>query len=174
MVRKGLIISIVVALVAVLIAVVVTVVLLMRRKQVFAYRPIPVTGAQGVGKYHTLASGAKAAAEKYGELATYSQMEAAYKKGAQWCDWNWIMDDRAGSPTLNTVIMALPTQTAIPLCGGPTGNVGLSIGPSGPNALADVAVYGRKPRKSPSDGSVIFPWYSEQDGTKVRWSKFRI
>jgi hypothetical protein len=174
MARKGLLITIVIAVVVVLVVAAVVIVLLKRRKQVFAIAPVPVTGAPGAKNYHILAGGAATEAKKYGVLATYSQIEKAQKAGAQWCRWGWVTDDRTGSPTANTVIMILPTQTAIPMCGSATGSVGISVGPTGPNALADIVVYGRKPSKSSTDGALTSPWFTSQDGKTIKWSRYRI
>jgi hypothetical protein len=174
--RKGIRITVVVvAAVAVVVAAIVTVVLLKRRKQVFVFRPIPTSGAPGAGRYHTLSSQAEAFAKAHGVLATYSQIDQAQKDGAQWCDWGWVKDDRPESPTLNQIIMVLPAQEAIALCGSSTGKVGISFGPTLTTSVADVVVYGIKPSESfnATGKGTIMPWSHLKDGTK-KWSKYRI
>jgi hypothetical protein len=176
MVRRGLIITIISIVVVVVAALAVAFVLLRRRKQVFAVRPVPPAGS--TGRYNTLASEAVAAAKKYGELATYSQLEQAQKDGAQWCVWGWVMDDRTGSATANTLIMALPMQEAVAGCGSSAGSVGVSVHvPQHPTEMANVVIYGIKPRESLNDGDLghIYQWKSKTStDSTTKWSKYLI
>ena len=46
---------------------------------------------------------AKALCKAYGaELATYSQIEDAYKNGAEWCNYGWSANQMAFYPTQKT------------------------------------------------------------------------
>ena len=48
---------------------------------------------------------AKSLCKAYGaELATYSQIEDAYKNGAEWCNYGWSANQMAFYPTQKTTL----------------------------------------------------------------------
>jgi len=104
------------------------------RKQVFN---IP-------GNYYTY-DNAKALCSAYGaELATYDQIEKAYNKGAEWCNYGWSANQLALFPTQKKTYNNLQNiQGHENDCGRPGINGGYI---ANPNVKFGVNCYGNKPK----------------------------
>jgi hypothetical protein len=104
------------------------------RKQVFN---IP-------GNYYTY-DNAKALCTAYGaELATYDQIEKAYNKGAEWCNYGWSANQLALFPTQKKTYDTLQTIPGHEHdCGRPGINGGYI---ANPNVKFGVNCYGNKPK----------------------------
>jgi hypothetical protein len=104
------------------------------RKQVFN---IP-------GNYYTY-DNAKALCAAYGaKLATYDQIESAYNKGAEWCNYGWSANQLALFPTQKTTYDTLQHIKGHENDCGRTGVNGGYI--ANPNVRFGVNCYGNKPK----------------------------
>ena len=142
---------------------------------------------------------AQAICGSYGaKLATYDQIEDAYKNGAEWCNYGWSDGQMAFFPTQKatwTELQKFPKHKND--CGRPGVNGGYI---HNPHVKFGVNCYGKKPKASPQDlsklnnqGKSLFPKseadvkldkkveYWKQNGDKmlklnsfnnVKWSEF--
>ena len=142
---------------------------------------------------------AQAICGSYGaKLATYDQIEDAYKNGAEWCNYGWSDGQMAFFPTQKatwTELQKFPKHKND--CGRPGVNGGYI---HNPHVKYGVNCYGKKPKASPQDlsklnsqGKSLFPKseadvkldkkveYWKQNGDKmlklnsfnnVKWSEF--
>jgi hypothetical protein len=99
-----------------------------------------VVGPQG--RYSIKPTDAHAFAAKWGlPIATKSQLQAAWRAGAQNCNFGLAIDDIAGSKTLGQLVRVYPMQQVNCWgCGGPSPD--LAQWPAGD---ADIWLYGIKP-----------------------------
>ena len=80
------------------------------------------------------------------ELATYKQIEAAYNKGAEWCNYGWSSNQMALFPTqYSTWKNAQTNKCKKNACGRPGINGGYF---ENPNLKFGVNCYGKKPKPS--------------------------
>lgn len=88
---------------------------------------------------------AEALCKAYGaELATYDQIESAYKSGAEWCNYGWSADQMAFYPTQKTTWQKLQKIKGHKHdCGRPGINGGYI---KNPNVRFGVNCYGNKPK----------------------------
>ena len=83
------------------------------------------------------------------KLATYDQIENAYKKGANWCSYGWSSDQMAFFPTQKSVYNNLQKQKGHEHdCGRPGINGGFI---ANPNVKFGVNCYGKKPKFNKND-----------------------
>lgn len=83
------------------------------------------------------------------KLATYDQIENAYKKGANWCSYGWSSDQMAFFPTQKSVYNNLQKQKGHEHdCGRPGINGGFI---ANPNVKFGVNCYGTKPKFNQND-----------------------
>jgi len=96
------------------------------------------------GNYYNYEN-AKAVCQAYGaDLANYSQIEKAYKNGAEWCNYGWSADQMALYPTQqNTYDNLQNIKGHEHDCGRPGINGGYI---ANPNVRFGVNCYGNKPR----------------------------
>ena len=96
------------------------------------------------GNYYTY-NDAKAMCSAYGaELATYDQLEQAYNKGAEWCNYGWSANQLALFPTQKKtydILQGTPGHEND--CGRPGINGGYI---ANPNVKFGVNCYGNKPK----------------------------
>jgi hypothetical protein len=92
-------------------------------------------------------SDAKQVCSIYGaKLATYKQMEEAYNKGAEWCNYGWSADQMALFPTQYSTWTKLQNNPYKKnACGRPGINGGYF---DNPNLKFGVNCYGKKPKPS--------------------------
>lgn len=84
-----------------------------------------------------------------GRLASYNEMESAYKKGAEWCSYGWSDGQMAFFPTQKSTWDKLQqTKTHKNDCGRPGVNGGYM---KNPNIRFGVNCYGKKPGASDAD-----------------------
>jgi hypothetical protein len=95
------------------------------------------------GNYYTY-DNAKALCAAYGaDLATYKQVEDAYNKGAEWCNYGWSADQLALFPTQQNTYNELQKK---PGRGNDCGRPGVNGGYiDNPNVRFGVNCYGQKP-----------------------------
>jgi hypothetical protein len=93
---------------------------------------------------------APAVCAAYGaKLATYDQVEEAYDKGAEWCNYGWSADQMAFFPTQKNTWQTLQKNPATAnQCGRPGVNGGYM---PNPNITFGVNCYGKKPPITPND-----------------------
>ena len=93
---------------------------------------------------------AQAVCKAYGaELATYDQIEDAYTKGAEWCNYGWSANQMAFFPTQKTTWQKLQSSEKHKNnCGRPGVNGGYM---GNPNLKFGINCYGEKPVASDSD-----------------------
>ena len=93
---------------------------------------------------------AQAVCKAYGaELATYDQIEDAYTKGAEWCNYGWSANQMAFFPTQKTTWQKLQSSEKHKNnCGRPGVNGGYM---GNPNLRFGINCYGEKPVASDSD-----------------------
>jgi hypothetical protein len=93
---------------------------------------------------------AQAICSSYGaKLATYDQIEDAYNKGGEWCNYGWSANQMALFPTQKSTWQKLQgTETHKNDCGRPGVNGGYI---ANPNVTFGVNCYGKKPKASSSD-----------------------
>jgi len=93
---------------------------------------------------------AKAICTSYGgRLATYNEMEEAYKKGAEWCSYGWSDGQMAFFPTQKSTWDKLQQTTNHKNdCGRPGINGGYM---ANPNIRFGVNCYGKKPKANDAD-----------------------
>lgn len=96
------------------------------------------------GNYYSY-DNAKALCKAYGaELATYNQLEEAYEKGAEWCNYGWSANQLALFPTQKKTYDNLQTIKGHENdCGRPGVNGGYI---ANPNVKFGVNCYGNKPK----------------------------
>jgi hypothetical protein len=113
------------------------------RKQVFN---IP-------GNYYTY-DNAKALCNAYGaKLATYQQIENAYKNGGEWCNYGWSDEQMALFPTQQNTYNHLQTIKGHEHdCGRPGINGGYM---ANPNLKFGVNCYGDKPRITQTEEEIM-------------------
>lgn len=97
---------------------------------------------------------AKAICNAYGsELATYEQIEHAYKKGGEWCNYGWSADQMALFPTQQKTFDHLQT---IPKhehdCGRPGINGGYI---ANPNVKFGINCFGNKPKITEQEEQIM-------------------
>lgn len=84
-----------------------------------------------------------------GRLATYNEMEDAYKKGAEWCSYGWSDGQMAFFPTQKSTWDKLQqTKTHQNDCGRPGINGGYM---KNPHIRFGVNCYGKKPKANDTD-----------------------
>ena len=84
-----------------------------------------------------------------GRLATYNEMEEAYKKGAEWCSYGWSDGQMAFFPTQKSTWDKLQQTTNHKNdCGRPGINGGYM---ANPNIRFGVNCYGKKPKANDAD-----------------------
>lgn len=93
---------------------------------------------------------AQAVCKVYGaKLATYDQLENAYNKGAEWCNYGWSDGQMAYFPTQkNTWLKLQKDEKRKNNCGRPGINGGYMGNPS---LKFGVNCFGKKPQPTPSD-----------------------
>jgi len=93
---------------------------------------------------------APAVCAAYGaQLATYDQVEEAYDKGAEWCNYGWSADQMAFFPTQKQTWQKLQMNPATAhQCGRPGVNGGYM---PNPDITFGVNCYGKKPPITPND-----------------------
>jgi hypothetical protein len=83
------------------------------------------------------------------KLATYDQVEEAYNKGAEWCNYGWSANQMAFFPTQKKTWQQLQANpSAANNCGRPGVNGGYM---GNPNLQFGVNCYGKKPEMTPAD-----------------------
>ena len=97
---------------------------------------------------------AKAMCKAYGaKLATYNQIEDAYKSGAEWCNYGWSADQMAFYPTQkNTWKKLQKIKGHEHDCGRPGINGGYI---DNPNVRFGVNCFGTKPAISPEEQDIM-------------------
>jgi hypothetical protein len=97
---------------------------------------------------------AKAVCKAYGaRLATYSEVENAYNKGGEWCNYGWSEDQMALFPTQKKTWDKLQTIEGHENdCGRPGVNGGYI---SNPHVKFGVNCYGHKPRMTPEEEELM-------------------
>lgn len=97
---------------------------------------------------------AKALCSAYGaELATYQQVEDAYKNGGEWCNYGWSADQMALYPTQPNTYNNLQKITGHEHdCGRPGINGGYI---ANPNVKFGVNCYGNKPKISQEEEELM-------------------
>jgi hypothetical protein len=97
---------------------------------------------------------AKAICQAYGaDLASYNQVEQAYNKGAEWCNYGWSDDQMALFPTQQKTWDRLQTIEGHENdCGRPGVNGGHI---NNPNVRFGVNCYGYKPFITPAEQNVM-------------------
>ncbi len=105
------------------------------------------------GNHYTYEN-AKAMCSAYGaELATYDQIENAYNKGAEWCNYGWSANQLALFPTQKNTYAELQTIKGHENdCGRPGVNGGYI---ANPNVKFGVNCYGYKPRMSSEEEDLM-------------------
>ena len=93
---------------------------------------------------------AKAVCKVYGaKLATYDQLEDAYSKGAEWCNYGWSDGQMAYFPTQKSTWSKLQKdEKRKNNCGRPGINGGYM---GNPNLKFGVNCFGKKPQPTPAD-----------------------
>jgi hypothetical protein len=97
---------------------------------------------------------AKAVCKAYGaRLATYSEVENAYNKGGEWCNYGWSEDQMALFPTQKKTWDKLQTIEGHENdCGRPGVNGGYM---ANPHVKFGVNCYGHKPRMTPEEEELM-------------------
>uniref|UniRef100_A0A6C0DDM2 Link domain-containing protein n=1 Tax=viral metagenome TaxID=1070528 RepID=A0A6C0DDM2_9ZZZZ len=93
---------------------------------------------------------AQSVCKVYGaKLATYDQLEDAYKNGAEWCNYGWSDNQMAYFPTQKSTWLKLQKdEKRKNNCGRPGINGGYM---GNPNLKFGVNCFGKKPQPTPSD-----------------------
>lgn len=101
------------------------------------------------GNYYTYPD-AKSLCSAYGaRLASYSEMEDAYNKGAEWCNYGWSANQMAFFPTQKSTWDKLQkTKNHKNYCGRPGVNGGYM---KNPYIRFGVNCYGKKPKANDAD-----------------------
>lgn len=82
-------------------------------------------------------------------LATYDEVESAYTKGAEWCNYGWSDGQAAYFPTQKSTWQELQkSESTKHSCGRPGVNGGYI---ANPNVRFGVNCYGKKPKPKPAD-----------------------
>lgn len=122
-------------------------------------------------------SQAKALCKAYGaELATYPQMEEAYEKGADWCNYGWSADQLALFPTnIKTWEKLRKIKGHENACGRAGINGGYI---ANPNVQFGVNCYGEKPKITGTEqilmnNSSIFPQTVDELKMEKKINKFK-
>ena len=119
------------------------------------------------GNYYSY-DNAKALCSAYGaELATYDQIEKAYNKGAEWCNYGWSANQLALFPTQKKTYDTLQT---IPGHENDCGRTGINGGYiANPNLRFGVNCYGNKPKITSQEDELMktIPPYPETVEDKV-------
>lgn len=120
---------------------------------------------------------AKALCKAYGsELATYSQIEDAYKNGAEWCNYGWSANQMAFYPTQKTTWDKLQKIKGHKHdCGRPGINGGFI---QNPRVRFGVNCYGPKPNITQEEQeimnkSVIYPLTQEERQIKQKTDQYK-
>lgn len=97
---------------------------------------------------------AKYVCQSYGaKLATYDQIEEAYNKGGEWCNYGWSADQMAFFPTQKSTWMNMQNDPDNKNnCGRPGVNGGYM---ENPNLKFGVNCYGVKPVATPQDLEIM-------------------
>lgn len=105
------------------------------------------------GNHYTYEN-AKAMCNAYGaELATYEQIEKAYNKGAEWCNYGWSANQLALFPTQKSTYAKLQTIKGHENdCGRPGINGGYI---ANPNVKFGINCYGYKPRMTSEEEDLM-------------------
>lgn len=86
-------------------------------------------------------------------LATYDEVETAYTKGAEWCNYGWSDGQAAYFPTQKDTWAELQkSESTKHACGRPGINGGFI---NNPNVRFGVNCYGKKPKPKPADLAAI-------------------
>jgi len=99
-------------------------------------------------------SDAKTLCKAYGaDLATYEQIEEAYNKGAEWCNYGWSAEQLALFPTQQKTYNYLQTIDGHKNdCGRPGINGGFI---ANPNIKFGVNCFGHKPKMTPDEEELM-------------------
>lgn len=125
-----------------------------------AYQPAPVPEIKFKkqvfnipGNYYSY-DNAKALCKAYGaELATYDQIEKAYNKGAEWCNYGWSADQLALFPTQKKTYDTLQSTPGHENdCGRPGINGGYM---ANPKLRFGVNCYGNKPKINEQEEEIM-------------------
>jgi hypothetical protein len=105
------------------------------------------------GNYYNY-NNAKAICKAYGaELATYDQIEHAYNKGAEWCNYGWSADQLALFPTQK---QTYNTLQKIPGHENDCGRAGINGGYiANPSIKFGVNCYGNKPKITEEEEEIM-------------------
>jgi hypothetical protein len=94
------------------------------------------------------------------QLASYDQVEEAYKHGAEWCNYGWLQAQMAFFPTQkSTWLKYQATDDQKNDCGRPGVNGGYF---DNPDLQLGVNCYGVKPKPSPSEQNAINAYLGPQ------------
>lgn len=111
-----------------------------------------------------------------GELATYSQIENAYKSGAEWCNYGWSKDQMAYYPTQKTTWHKLQKIKGHKHdCGRPGINGGYI---KNPNVRFGVNCFGPKPSITEEEQDIMnnavpYPLTPEERQIKEKADKYK-
>lgn len=111
-----------------------------------------------------------------GELATYSQIENAYKSGAEWCNYGWSKDQMAYYPTQKTTWHKLQKIKGHKHdCGRPGINGGYI---KNPNVRFGVNCFGPKPSITEEEQDIMnnavpYPLTPEERQIKQKADKYK-
>jgi len=111
-----------------------------------------------------------------GRLANYFDIEKAYKKGGEWCNYGWSEDQMAFFPTQKATYERLKKNGRKNDCGRPGVNGGF-IG--NPDARFGVNCFGKKPIITPTEQSLMTnkklapqtPEEAKQQKTEQYWNE---
>jgi hypothetical protein len=111
-----------------------------------------------------------------GDLATYSQIESAYKSGAEWCNYGWSKDQMAYYPTQKTTWNKLQKIKGHKHdCGRPGINGGYI---KNPRVRFGVNCYGPKPSISEEEQKIMnnavpYPLTKDERQIKQKTDKYK-
>ena len=105
-----------------------------------------------------------------GELATYEQLEKAFEKGADWCNYGWSQDQMALYPTQKSTWENLQKGPKMHRkdCGVPGINGGYF---EDKNMRFGVNCYGVKPKEKP--GTIYKTVYKQYDAKTEKFKKLK-
>lgn len=113
------------------------------------------------GYTYTSRDQASAKCAEYGaDLATYAELLAAQRAGAQWCSTGWMVDDTPADAQGKVYALAYPMQENRLQCGsGPGIWPYVPTDAAAPNGRGGATCYGIKPPKSAvKTGDEMFDW----------------
>lgn len=105
------------------------------------------------GNYYSYDDAKAVCAAFNSKLATYDQIESAYNKGAEWCNYGWSSDQLALFPTQKKTYDVLQSK---PGRGNDCGRPGINGGYiANPNVKFGVNCYGVKPDITPEEQHIM-------------------